>query len=197
MPGRLTAGVRAVALTAAASRKRCRLTTGVLTLSLTLAGCAAQRPVSPLPTEAAASRAVPPTAVSTGPAAASRATSAGTPALPTAAAPVSRRPAGSPRPPRTSTPPRPPATPSCEGAVVHTIDVAADELALIPSLCVAVGAVLRLENIGPGEVTTDAPRLVDQHYEAGVVEIRFVRAGTVVVTIPQQDDVHDITVVVR
>lgn len=80
---------------------------------------------------------------------------------------------------------------------MHTIDLTSDELALIPSLCVAVGAVLRIENIGPGEVTTDAPDRVDQNYEAGIVEIRFVRAGTVVVTIPQGGESHGITVVVR
>lgn len=80
---------------------------------------------------------------------------------------------------------------------MHTIDVTKDELALVPSFCLATGAVLRVVNIGPGEVTTDAPDRVDQRYEAGVVEIRFVRTGTVVVTIPQQGQNHDVTVVVR
>nr|BFE72252.1 hypothetical protein GCM10020092_055530 [Actinoplanes digitatis] len=81
--------------------------------------------------------------------------------------------------------------------MVHTIDAAADELSLIPAMCVGTGAVLRIENIGPGEVTIDSPDLVAQHYEAGVVEVRFVRRGTVVVTIPQGGDAYDITVVVR
>jgi hypothetical protein len=81
---------------------------------------------------------------------------------------------------------------------VHTIDLTTDELALVPSLCVGVGAVLRIENIGPGEVTTDAAAgQVDQNYEAGIVEIRFLRTGTVVVTIPQGGQPHDVSVVVR
>jgi hypothetical protein len=80
---------------------------------------------------------------------------------------------------------------------VHTIDLTTDELALVPALCLGVGAVLRIENIGPGEVTTDAPGLVDQNYEAGIVEIRFLRAGTVVVTIPQAGDRYEVPVVVR
>ncbi|MET8150174.1 hypothetical protein ACIBSW_24225 [Actinoplanes sp. NPDC049668] len=80
---------------------------------------------------------------------------------------------------------------------MRTIDAAADELALIPAMCLGTGAVLRIENIGPGEVTVDEPDLVEQHYEAGVVEVRLVRRGTVVVTIPQGGDAFDITVVVR
>ncbi|WCN83650.1 hypothetical protein [Micromonospora sp. LH3U1] len=56
---------------------------------------------------------------------------------------------------------------------------------------------LRIQGIGPGLVTVDRPELVSQQYEAGVVDIRFVRPGTVDVTIPQQDREHTITVVVR
>lgn len=117
------------------------------------------------------------------------------PSLASTSSPSRRPPVVTPSPSRTPT--RPPASPSCEGAVVHTIDVAADELALVPAMCLAAGAVLRIENIGPGEVTTDSPELVAQHYEAGVVEVRFVRKGTVVVTIPQGDRAYDITVVIR
>ena len=43
----------------------------------------------------------------------------------------------------------------------------------------------------------DRPDLVSQHYEAGVVDIRFVRPGTVAVTIPKEGREHTITVVVR
>jgi len=169
---------------------RGRLTTGVLAASLAAAGCAAEPPVSPLPIEAPSSAAPSLTASALPPATRSAIPSA-TPLRPTPSRP-SKRPPRTGRPSRTPSPP-----PSCEGAVVHTIDLTTDELALVPALCVAAGAVLRIEHIGPGEVTTDAPGLVAQHYEAGVVEIRFVRPGTVVVTIPQQGDSHDIPVVVR
>lgn len=172
---------------------RGRLTAGVLAASLIAAGCAAEPPVSPLPTEAPTSaapsrspagvspRALPPTSARPSPPAPSRS---------------SRRPAVTTSPGRTPTT-TPPQSSSCQGAVVHTIDLTTDELALVRALCVAVGAVLRIENIGPGEVTTDSPDLVDPNYAAGVVEIRFVRPGTVVVTIPQNGTPHDITVVVR
>lgn len=172
---------------------RGRLTVGALAASLAMVGCAAESPVSPLPTEAATETA-PVRSAAAGPA--SRASSVSPPRpSPASTSSPSRRPLVTPSPSRTST--RPPASPSCEGAVVHTIDVAADELALVPAMCLAAGAVLRIENIGPGEVTTDSPELVAQHYEAGIVEVRFVRRGTVVVTIPQGGRTYDITVVVR
>ncbi|MEV4763156.1 hypothetical protein AB0J89_11020 [Micromonospora chokoriensis] len=108
-----------------------------------------------------------------------------------------------PAPIRTrGTPPRPtpsPTTPtsSCLGAVRYDLPVADTELELLRSLCFATGAVLRIQGIGPGLVTVDRPELVSQHYEAGVVDIRFVRPGTVAVTIPKDDRAHTVTVVVR
>ncbi|MET7947857.1 hypothetical protein [Micromonospora sp. NPDC005324] len=96
-------------------------------------------------------------------------------------------------------PTSPPTTPtsSCQGAVRYDLPVADTELELLRSLCFASGAVLRIQGIGPGLVTVDRPELVSQHYEAGVVDIRFVRPGTVAVTIPKDDSAHTITVVVR
>lgn len=79
----------------------------------------------------------------------------------------------------------------------YDLPLAETELELLRSLCFATGAVLRIQGIGPGLVTVDRPELVSQHYEAAVVDIRFVRPGTVDVTIPQQDREHIITVVVR
>ena len=38
--------------------------------------------------------------------------------------------------------------------------------------------------------------MAKQSYEAGVVDLRFVRPGTATVTIPQEDQTHTITVVV-
>ena len=46
-------------------------------------------------------------------------------------------------------------------------------------------------------MTAEPAELVSQSYEAGVVDIRFVRPGTVLVTIPQEDRTYPITVVVR
>ncbi|GIE87077.1 hypothetical protein [Actinoplanes regularis] len=169
---------------------RGRLTAGVLTVSLIMAGCAGESPVSPLPTEAA---------VGAAPVGSVSVTPSPSPSRPASASPPSRRPpVGTPPSSRTPTrPSSPSSSSSCEGAIVRTIDATAEELALVPAMCLAVGAVLRVENIGPGEVTTDSPDLVAQHYEAGVVEVRFVRKGTVVVAIPQGGTTYDITVVVR
>jgi hypothetical protein len=169
-----------------------RLTAAVLAASLAVAGCAAEPTVSPLPVESAAAPAASasPSWSWSAPPPASRATSP----VPAPAVRRTTRPAA---PAPTTRPAAPPSSPACAGAVVHTIDLATDELALVPALCLSRGAVLRIEHIGPGEVTTDAPGLVEQRYEAGIVEIRFLRAGTVVVTIPQAGRPHDVPVVVR
>jgi hypothetical protein len=173
------------------------LITGVLAAALAVAGCAAEPAVSPLPTDAGAA---PPGPAASGPASGGPAGSGPASSAPPSAAPTSRRPgrpAATPRATPTSNRPTTAPASSCRGAIVYTIDTTTDELALVPSLCVGVGAVLRIENIGPGEVTTDSPTLVDPNYEAGVVEIRFLRAGTVVVTIPHEGSSYDVTVVVR
>lgn len=99
--------------------------------------------------------------------------------------------------PQRPTPPPTTPTSSCQGAIRYDLPVADTELELLRSLCFATGAVLRIQGIGPGLVTVDRPELVSQHYEAGVVDIRFVRPGTVAVTIPKDDRAHTITVVVR
>lgn len=169
------------------------LASPALALALALAGCAAEPAVSPLPTDAGA---IPPRSAPAGPASTPPVSTAPANAAPTSAAPASRKPGPPTASPRTTTT-RPTAASSCRGAIVYTIDTTTDELALVPSLCLGVGAVLRIENIGPGEVTTDAPDLVDPNYEAGVAEIRFVRTGTVVVTIPQGGESYHVTVVVR
>ncbi|WP_433318324.1 hypothetical protein [Micromonospora chersina] len=151
----------------------------------------ADRPVSPLPVR-------PPTpAASTLGAAAPPITAV--PGTSTGTRP-SRGPVPSP-PPR-SRPVRPPASAStplpsaCLGAVRYDLVLAETELALLKSLCFATGGVLRIRGIGPGLVTVDRADLVSRSYEAGVVDIRFVRTGTVVVTIPQDGRTYPITVVV-
>ena len=121
-----------------------------------------------------------------------------TPTTPSKAPPTSARPGTSPpRPtkaPTTRKPPRP--TTACYGAVRHDLDLQNTELALIKSMCFRAGGVLRLQGIGPGLVTADPQSLVSQNYEAGVVDLRFLRPGTVVVSIPQEEQTYKITVVV-
>ncbi|MFG3554643.1 hypothetical protein ACGGAQ_09645 [Micromonospora sp. NPDC047557] len=112
---------------------------------------------------------------------------------PPAAPPAPGRTRGTPR----TTPPPTAATPACQGAVRYDLPLAETEIELLRSLCFATGAVLRIQGIGPGLVTVDRPELVSQQYEAGVVDIRFVRPGTVAVTIPKEGREHTITVVVR
>lgn len=171
-----------------------RLTLGIVTALLAVAGCAAESPVSPLPIEAAATSAVPPPPAATVPASASPTASPSPTRQPTTPAPTVETTTSPPKP--SDTPTSPPSS-SCQGAIVYLIDAANDELALIRALCLAVGAVLRIENIGPGEVTTDSPELVDPNYAAGVYEIRLVRPGTVVVTIMKNGEPYPVTVVIR
>ncbi|MER7587488.1 hypothetical protein ABTW72_08120 [Micromonospora sp. NPDC127501] len=116
-----------------------------------------------------------------------------TSARPAAPPPAPSRTRGTPR----TTPPPTDATPACQGAVRYDLPLAETEIELLKSLCFATGAVLRIQGIGPGLVTVDRAELVSQHYEAGVVDIRFVRPGTVAVTIPKDGREHTITVVVR
>ncbi|MEH0936591.1 hypothetical protein [Micromonospora psammae] len=174
-----------------------RLVTGVAA-AVALAGAVGacgDDAVSPLPVQPAGpSRSTPTPGASSTTAAAS----------PSRVPPSTGRPvAAPPAPTRTrDTPPRPapspsPPTSACQGAVRYDLPLAETELELLKSLCFATGAVLRIQGIGPGLVTVDRPELVSQHYEAGVVDIRFVRPGTVAVTIPQEDRTHTITVVVR
>lgn len=155
-------------------------------------GCGGQTPVSPLPVRP------PPVAASATPTGSAAVTTPPTPPGPSTAAPTSRRPA--PAGPASTTRSRgtrtPSPTPACHGPIRYDIVLAETELELIRSLCFAAGAVLRIQGIGPGLVTVDREDLVSRHYEAGVVDIRFVRTGTVAVTIPQDGREHTITVVV-
>ena len=85
---------------------------------------------------------------------------------------------------------------TCYGAVRHDLDLHNTVLDLVKSMCFHTGGILRLQGIGPGLVTATPRSLVSQSYEAGVVDLRFVRPGTVTVTIPQDEQTYTITVVV-
>jgi hypothetical protein len=87
-------------------------------------------------------------------------------------------------------------TNTCYGAVRHDLDLRNTVLDLVKSMCFHIGGVLRLQGIGPGLVTATPESLVSQNYEGGVVDIRFLRPGTVTVTIPQDEQTYTITVVV-
>ncbi|MFJ5668872.1 hypothetical protein ACIQAR_24565 [Micromonospora chalcea] len=110
--------------------------------------------------------------------------------------PVRSRPPAAPRTTKPTPAVRTTRPAACLGPVRYDLVLAETELALLKSLCFAAGGVLRIQGIGPGEVTVDREDLVSRNYEAGVVDIRFVRAGTVVVTIPQDGQAYPITVVV-
>ncbi|MDO3704145.1 hypothetical protein Q3W71_20995 [Micromonospora sp. C28SCA-DRY-2] len=169
---------------------------GLLAVVAGIAGCGGDRPVSPLPVQPPAPVAAGTTSPPGPPAGTPSAPP--TPPGPSTAAPTTRRPAPAVPPP--TTPGRgtrsPSPTPACHGPIRYDIVLAETELELIESLCFAAGAVLRIQGIGPGLVTVDREDLVSRHYEAGVVDIRFVRTGTVAVTIPKDGREHTITVVV-
>ncbi|MFI6780473.1 hypothetical protein [Micromonospora sp. NPDC050276] len=167
----------------------------VLAATVGVAACGADA-VSPLPVQPPGPTTLTPTPVATSAIPAPTASPSRPPptsARPVAAPPTPTRTRGTPR----TTPPPTDATPACQGAVRYDLPLAETEVELLRSLCFATGAVLRIQGIGPGLVTVDRPELVSQHYEAGVVDIRFVRPGTVDVTIPKEGREHTITVVVR
>lgn len=70
---------------------------------------------------------------------------------------------------------------ACEGAVVHTVDAARP--GTLPRLCVAVGGVVRVVNIGPGSLRAQPASMVDCFYAAGTYQCRLIRTGTVRLTL--------------
>ncbi|MET8268610.1 hypothetical protein ACWD8I_29130 [Micromonospora arida] len=180
------------------SRTSFRRVVVVLAATVGVAACGADS-VSPLPVQPPGPTRTTPTP-STIPTTSTIPTPTGSPSRPP---PTSARPAAPPpAPTRTrgtprTTPPPTDATPACQGAVRYDLPLAETEIELLKSLCFATGAVLRIQGIGPGLVTVDRPELVSQQYEAGVVDIRFVRPGTVAVMVPKEGREHTITVVVR
>jgi len=154
-------------------------------------GCGAE-PLSPLPVQGT----LPPVGASAPP------TPGSTPPPGVAAAPPSTTPPRTTRPRTTSpTAPSQPTTPSASSSPVCTADrydLNLQETVLDPvtSMCFHTGGVLRIFNIGPGLVTAVPESLRALSYEAGVVDIRFLRPGTVTVTVPQDERTYTIEVVV-
>jgi len=60
----------------------------------------------------------------------------------------------------------------------------------------AAGGVLRVHNVGPDEVSAEPPDKVSTVYEAGVVDCRMLRPGSVTVTITRTGSTATIEVVV-
>jgi len=161
---------------------------GALTLmaAAPLAACAGD-PLAPLPPQAASS--APATTASTPATSASLGSAPPRVTTPVAGNPVRTTTTKTTRP--TTKP-----TSTCYGAVRKDVEVQDTELAVVKSMCFHVGGVLRLKGIGPGLVTATPTSKASQHYEAGVVDVQFVRAGTVTVTIPLDEETYTITVVV-
>jgi hypothetical protein len=157
--------------------------------ALALVAACGAGPQTPLPIQAASAE---PVVVATGspPAASRSSTGIGT-------SPAVRSPAGA-KPTKTRTPK--PGTTSdspCFGAIQYDIDVPNTVLDLQQSMCFHTGGILRLKNIEPGLVESGPESVVSGSYEAGIETLRFIRPGTATVTIPQNDQIHTITVVVR
>lgn len=94
--------------------------------------------------------------------------------------------------------PSPPqGTPSCRGAERYDLDVSDGAFELEKSMCFAVGGVLRVQNVGPEALSAEPADLVSRSYAGGTVDVRFVRPGTVAITIVGEDSSHTITVVIR
>lgn len=66
---------------------------------------------------------------------------------------------------------------ACQGAVVHSVDAA--KPGQLPALCIALGGVVRITNLGPGLLAVEPSTLVDCFYAAGTHQCRLIRAGTV------------------
>jgi hypothetical protein len=74
------------------------------------------------------------------------------------------------------------AAPVCLGAVVHQLD-AAGAAASWPPVCLTVGGVLRVSNLGPEGFSVAPAGKVACHYAAGTRECRLLHTGTVRFTI--------------
>jgi hypothetical protein len=159
-------------------------------------GCGAQ-PLSPLPVQGTpppVGASAPPTPGST------------TPSGLAAAPPPTTRPRTTrtrTTRPRTTYPTAPPqpTTPSASSSPVciadrYDLNLQETVLDVETSMCFHTGGVLRMFSIGPGLVTAVPESLRAMSYEAAVVDIRFLRPGTVTVTVPQDEQTYTIEVTV-
>jgi hypothetical protein len=84
--------------------------------------------------------------------------------------------------------------PPCLGAVEYRINAA--DTKPWPRLCIAVGGVLRVENLGPEGFSQSTPNRAECEYEGGVRMCRLIDPGTVRFTMDRGHQVRTLTVVV-
>jgi len=92
-----------------------------------------------------------------------------------------------------SSPPKP--SPACISTTKHTVDASEDGPPWI-ALCVKRDVVLRVENLGPEGFSVDPADTVSCWYEAGVRECRFLKTGTMTITITNSVETRPLTLVV-
>jgi hypothetical protein len=112
-----------------------------------------------------------------------------------ATASPSPAPAIEPQPVRVTTSPttRPATAPACRGAVIHRLD-ASDTGPPWKPLCLGVGGVLLVTNLGPEGFSASPRDKVECNYEAAVRECRLLRTGTVKFTIVNASQTRTLTV---
>jgi hypothetical protein len=103
---------------------------------------------------------------------------------------------GNPRPEPVALPATsPPTRPVCLGAVIHTVD-ASDTGPPWKRLCLTVGGVLRVTNLGPDGFSADSWDNVACNYAAGVRECRLLHPGTVTFTVVNAHQTRTLTLVI-
>jgi len=83
----------------------------------------------------------------------------------------------------------------CMGAVIYRVD-ALDAGWSQASVCIAVGGVVRVENLGPGTLSIDPAERVSCWYEAAITECRLIGTGRVRFTASGTPKVGPLTVTV-
>jgi hypothetical protein len=160
-----------------------RLTTVAALTLATMASAAACTAAGPF-------KSVPEANGAPSPAASAPGTASQTP-IPTASLPTK------PKPVPVAVPPirHPAAGSACRGAVVHRID-ASDTGPPWKKLCITVGGVLLVTNLGPEGFSANSWDNVECNYEAAVRECRLLHAGTVKFTITNAHQTRTLTLVI-
>ncbi len=88
--------------------------------------------------------------------------------------------------------------PACLGAEIVEVEVDSQDLSFAETDCMKVGGVLRLRGIDPtaNMVSVTPESYVKRHYEAGVVDIRFIRKGTVEIEVRLDGNKYPLTRVI-